>query len=206
MQIYELNPGDVIRYHRPDWMVNVFGRDISKENFEVHHLKLNDSFPEAVIQVPVIKKQTDVNGKEFVVSERWFTYGVESEYIQLVEHRPRNAKRWNWIVNRVEIGDNYPTLYNSVIANNEYAKYNWQTWGNDGFYHCPFCDKKLNSVKDIEETDTNDINVTLKKCNCEDWKHRETAYEAFLSTKMQLRVMESSLLGDSELEEFKRDR
>ena len=153
MNLYDLNPGDIIRIKPAEYRVNIFRRDITKEEFEVCHLKLNDSFPEAIIQVPMIEKQKDINGKEFIVSERYIKYGVNAKEILLVEHLNRNTKRWNWIVNRIAIGDNYPTLYYSIIAGNEFARFNWQTWGDDGFYHCPFCDKELNSVHEIEDRD-----------------------------------------------------
>ena len=188
MNIYDLNPGDIIRIKPAEYRVNIFRRDITEEEFEVTHLKLNDSFPEARIQVPMIEKQKDVNGKEFIVSERYIDYGVNAKEILVVEHLNRNTKRWNWIVDRIAIGDNYPTLYYSIIAGNELARFNWQTWGDDGFYHCPFCDKELNSVHEIEDRDEKAAkNVILKSCDCEKWKARYKKYEQYLKAKNKRR-------------------
>lgn len=200
MNIYDLNPGDIIRIKPAEYRVNIFRRDITEEEFEVTHLKLNDSFPEAKIQVPMIEKQKDVNGKEFIVSERYIDYGVNAKEIQVVEHLNRNTKRWNWIVDRFAIGDNYPTLYYSVIAGNEFARFNWQTWGDDGFYHCPFCDKELNSVHEIEDRDKKAAkNVVLKSCDCEEWKARYKKYEQYLKAKNKMEKLEAELLKETRL-------
>lgn len=200
MNIYDLNPGDIIRIKPAEYRVNIFRRDITEEEFEVTHLKLNDSFPEARIQVPMIEKQKDVNGKEFVVSERYIDYGVNAREIQIVEHLNRNTKRWNWIVDRIAIGDNYPTLYYSIIAGNEFARFNWQTWGDDGFYHCPFCDKELNSVHEIEDRDKKAAkNVILKSCDCEEWKARYKKYEQYLKAKNKMEKLEAELLKETRL-------
>lgn len=200
MNIYDLNPGDIIRIKPAEYRVNIFRRDITEEEFEVTHLKLNDSFPEARIQVPMIEKQKDVNGKEFIVSERYIDYGVNAKEIQVVEHLNRNTKRWNWIVDRIAIGDNYPTLYYSIIAGNEFARFNWQTWGDDGFYHCPFCDKELNSVHEIEDRDEKAAkNVILKSCDCEEWKARYKKYEQYLKAKNKMEKLEAELLKETRL-------
>lgn len=200
MNIYDLNPGDIIRIKPAEYRVNIFRRDITEEEFEVTHLKLNDSFPEAKVQVPMIEKQKDVNGKEFIVSERYIDYGVNAKEIQVVEHLNRNTKRWNWIVDRIAIGDNYPTLYYSVIAGNEFARFNWQTWGDDGFYHCPFCDKELNSVHEIEDRDEKAAkNVILKSCDCEEWKARYKKYEQYLKAKNKIEKLEAELLKETRL-------
>lgn len=200
MNIYDLNPGDIIRIKPAEYRVNIFRRDITEEEFEVTHLKLNDSFPEARIQVPMIEKQKDVNGKEFIVSERYIDYGVNAREIQVVEHLNRNTKRWNWIVDRIAIGDNYPTLYYSIIAGNEFARFNWQTWGDDGFYHCPFCDKELNSVHEIEDRDEKAAkNVVLKSCDCEEWKARYKKYEQYLKAKNKMEKLEAELLKETRL-------
>ena len=200
MNIYDLNPGDIIRIKPAEYRVNIFRRDITEEEFEVTHLKLNDSFPEARIQVPMIEKQKDVNGKEFIVSERYIDYGVNAKEIQVVEHLNRNTKRWNWIVDRFAIGDNYPTLYYSIIAGNEFARFNWQTWGDDGFYHCPFCDKELNSVHEIEDRDEKAAkNVILKSCDCEEWKARYKKYEQYLKAKNKMEKLETELLKETQL-------
>lgn len=200
MNIYDLNPGDIIRIKPAEYRVNIFRRDITDEEFEITHLKLNDSFPEARIQVPMIEKQKDVNGKEFIVSERYIDYGVNAKEIQVVEHLNRNTKRWNWIVDRVAIGDNYPTLYYSIIAGNEFARFNWQTWGDDGFYHCPFCDKELNSVHEIEDRDEKAAKkVILKSCDCEEWKARYKKYEQYLKTKNKMEKLEAELLKETRL-------
>lgn len=200
MNIYDLNPGDIIRIKPAEYRVNIFRRDITEEEFEITHLKLNDSFPEARIQVPMIEKQEDVNGKEFIVSERYIDYGVNAKEIQVVEHLNRNTKRWNWIVDRIAIGDNYPTLYYSVIAGNEFARFNWQTWGDDGFYHCPFCDKELNSVHEIEDRDEKAAkNVVLKSCDCEEWKARYKKYEQYLKAKNKMEKLEAELLKETRL-------
>lgn len=200
MNIYDLNPGDIIRIKPAEYRVNIFRRDITEEEFEIAHLKLNDSFPEARIQVPMIEKQKDVNGKEFIVSERYIDYGVNAREIQVVEHLNRNTKRWNWIVDRIAIGDNYPTLYYSIIAGNEFARFNWQTWGDDGFYHCPFCDKELNSVHEIEDRDEKAAkNVILKSCDCEEWKTRYKKYEQYLKAKNKMEKLEAELLKETRL-------
>lgn len=200
MNIYDLNPGDIIRIKPAEYRVNIFRRDITEEEFEVTHLKLNDSFPEARIQVPMIEKQKDVNGKEFIISERYIDYGVNAREIQVVEHLNRNTKRWNWIVDRIAIGDNYPTLYYSIIAGNEFARFNWQTWGDDGFYHCPFCDKELNSVHEIEDRDEKAAkNVILKSCDCEEWKARYKKYEQYLKAKNKMEKLEAELLKETRL-------
>jgi len=200
MNIYDLNPGDIIRIKPAEYRVNIFRRDITEEEFEITHLKLNDSFPEAKIQVPMIEKQKDVNGKEFIVSERYIDYGVNAKEIQVVEHLNRNTKRWNWIVDRFAIGDNYPTLYYSIIAGNEFARFNWQTWGDDGFYHCPFCDKELNSVHEIEDRDKKAAkNVVLKSCDCEEWKARYKKYEQYLKAKNKMEKLEAELLKETRL-------
>lgn len=200
MNIYDLNPGDIIRIKPAEYRVNIFRRDITEEEFEVTHLKLNDSFPEAKIQVPMIEKQKDVNGKEFIVSERYIDYGVNAKEIQVVEHLNRNTKRWNWIVDRIAIGDNYPTLYYSIIAGNEFARFNWQTWGDDGFYHCPFCDRELNSVHEIEDRDEKAAkNVVLKSCDCEEWKARYKKYEQYLKAKNKMEKLEAELLKETRL-------
>lgn len=200
MNIYDLNPGDIIRIKPAEYRVNIFRRDITEEEFEVTHLKLNDSFPEAKVQIPMIEKQKDVNGKEFIISERYIDYGVNAKEIQVVEHLNRNTKRWNWIVDRVAIGDNYPTLYYSIIAGNEFARFNWQTWGDDGFYHCPFCDKELNSVHEIEDHDEKTAkNVILKSCDCEEWKARYKKYEQYLKAKNKMEKLEAELLKETRL-------
>lgn len=200
MNIYDLNPGDIIRIKPAEYRVNIFKRDITEEEFEVTHLKLNDSFPEARIQIPMIEKQKDVNGKEFIVSKRYIDYGVNAKEIQVVEHLNRNTKRWNWIVDRIAIGDNYPTLYYSIIAGNEFARFNWQTWGDDGFYHCPFCDKELNSVHEIEDRDEKAAkNVILKSCDCEEWKARYKKYEQYLKAKNKMEKLEAELLKETRL-------
>lgn len=200
MNIYDLNPGDIIRIKPAEYRVNIFKRDITEEEFEVTHLKLNDSFPEARIQVPMIEKQKDVNGKEFIVSERYIDYGVNAKEIQVVEHLNRNTKRWNWIVDRIAIGDNYPTLYYSIIAGNEFARFNWQTWGDDGFYHCPFCDTELNSVHEIEDRDEKAAkNVVLKSCDCKEWKARYKKYEQYLKAKNKMEKLEAELLKETRL-------
>ena len=200
MNIYDLNPGDIIRIKPAEYRVNIFRRDITEEEFEVTHLKLNDSFPEARVQVPMIEKQKDVNGKEFIVSKRYIDYGVNAKEIQVVEHLNRNTKRWNWIVDRIAIGDNYPTLYYSIIAGNEFARFNWQTWGDDGFYHCPFCDKELNSVHEIEDRDEKAAkNVILKSCDCEEWKARYKKYEQYLKAKNKMEKLEAELLKETRL-------
>lgn len=200
MNIYDLNPGDIIRIKPAEYRVNIFKRDITEEEFEVTHLKLNDSFPEARIQIPMIEKQKDVNGKEFIVSKRYIDYGVNAKEIQVVEHLNRNTKRWNWIVDRIAIGDNYPTLYYSIIAGNEFARFNWQTWGDDGFYHCPFCDKELNSVHEIEDRDEKAAkNVILKSCDCEEWKARYKKYEQYLKAKNKMEKLEAELLKETQL-------
>lgn len=206
MQISELNPGDIIKIAISEWRVNVFGRDISDEEFEVSYIKLNDSFPEAIVQVPMIEKQKDIHGQEFIVSERYLNYGVDAREIKLVEHLARNNKRWNWIVNRIGIGDNYPTLYHSAIAGSEYARYNWQTWGKDGFYHCPFCDEKLNTVNEIEETDKDETpNIKLKACTCEGWVKRYEKYEKYLKAKTQIEKLEKDMLKSTELPDKKKE-
>lgn len=200
MNIYDLNPGDIIRIKPAEYRVNIFKRDITEEEFEVTHLKLNDSFPEARVQVPMIEKLKDVNGKEFIVSKRYIDYGVNAKEIQVVEHLNRNTKRWNWIVDRIAIGDNYPTLYYSIIAGNEFARFNWQTWGDDGFYHCPFCDKELNSVNEIEDRDKKAAkNVILKSCDCEEWKARYKKYEQYLKAKNKMEKLEAELLKETRL-------
>ena len=200
MNIYDLNPGDIIRIKPAEYRVNIFKRDITEEEFEVTHLKLNDSFPEARVQVPMIEKPKDVNGKEFIVSKRYIDYGVNAKEIQVVEHLNRNTKRWNWIVDRIAIGDNYPTLYYSIIAGNEFARFNWQTWGDDGFYHCPFCDKGLNSVHEIEDRDEKAAkNVILKSCDCEEWKARYKKYEQYLKAKNKMEKLEAELLKETRL-------
>lgn len=200
MNIYDLNPGDIIRIKPAEYRVNIFRRDIAEEEFEVTYLKLNDSFPEARIQVPMIEKQKDVNGKEFIVSERYIDYGINAKEIQVVEHLNRNTKRWNWIVDRIAIGDNYPTLYYSIIARNEFARFNWQTWGDDGFYHCPFCDKELNSVHEIEDRNEKAAkNVILKSCDCEEWKARYKKYEQYLKAKNKMEKLEAELLKETRL-------
>ena len=200
MNIYDLNPGDIIRIKPAEYRVNIFKRDITEEEFEVTHLKLNDSFPEARVQVPMIEKPKDVNGKEFIVSKRYIDYGVNAKEIQVVEHLNRNTKRWNWIVDRIAIGDNYPTLYYSIIAGNEFARFNWQTWGDDGFYHCPFCDKELNSVHEIEDCDEKAAkNVILKSCDCEEWKARYKKYEQYLKAKNKMEKLEAELLKETRL-------
>ena len=200
MNIYDLNPGDIIRIKPAEYRVNIFKRDITEEEFEVTHLKLNDSFPEARVQVPMIEKPKDVNGKEFIVSKRYIDYGVNAKEIQVVEHLNRNTKRWNWIVDRIAIGDNYPTLYYSIIAGNEFARFNWQTWGDDGFYHCPFCDKELNSVHEIEDRDEKAAkNVILKSCDCEEWKARYKKYEQYLKAKNKMEKLEAELLKETQL-------
>ena len=200
MNIYDLNPGDIIRIKPAEYRVNIFKRDITEEEFEVTHLKLNDSFPEARVQVPMIEKSKDINGKEFIVSERYIDYGVNAKEIQVVEHLNRNTKRWNWIVDRIAIGDNYPTLYYSIIAGNEFARFNWQTWGDDGFYHCPFCDKELNSVNEIEDRDKKAAkNVILKSCDCEEWKARYKKYEQYLKAKNKMEKLEAELLKETRL-------
>ena len=200
MNIYDLNPGDIIRIKPAEYRVNIFKRDITEEEFEVTHLKLNDSFPEARIQIPMIEKSKDVNGKEFIVSKRYIDYGVNAKEIQVVEHLNRNTKRWNWIVDRIAIGDNYPTLYYSIIAGNEFARFNWQTWGDDGFYHCPFCDKELNSVHEIEDRDEKAAkNVILKSCDCEEWKARYKKYEQYLKAKNKMEKLEAELLKETRL-------
>lgn len=200
MNIYDLNPGDIIRIKPAEYRVNIFKRDITEEEFEVTHLKLNDSFPEARVQVPMIEKPKDVNGKEFIVSKRYIDYGVNAKEIQVVEHLNRNTKRWNWIVDRIAIGDNYPTLYYSIIAGNEFARFNWQTWGDDGFYHCPFCDKELNSVNEIEDRDKKAAkNVILKSCDCEEWKARYKKYEQYLKAKNKMEKLEAELLKETRL-------
>lgn len=200
MNIYDLNPGDIIRIKPAEYRVNIFRRDITEEEFEVTYLKLNDSFPEARIQVPMIEKQKDVNGKEFIVSERYIDYGIDAKEIQVVEHLNRNTKRWNWIVDRIAIGDNYPTLYYSIIARNEFARFNWQTWGDDGFYHCPFCDKELNSVHEIEDRNEKAAkNVILKSCDCEEWKARYKKYEQYLKAKNKMEKLEAELLKETRL-------
>ena len=200
MNIYDLNPGDIIRIKPAEYRVNIFKRDITEEEFEVTHLKLNDSFPEARVQVPMIEKPKDVNGKEFIVSKRYIDYGVNAKEIQVVEHLNRNTKRWNWIVDRIAIGDNYPTLYYSIIAGNEFARFNWQTWGDDGFYHCPFCDKELNSVHEIEDRDEKAAkNVILKSCDCEEWKARYKKYEQYLKAKNKMEKLEAELLKETRL-------
>lgn len=200
MNIYDLNPGDIIRIKPAEYRVNIFRRDITEEEFEVTYLKLNDSFPEARIQVPMIEKQKDVNGKEFIVSERYIDYGINAKEIQVVEHLNRNTKRWNWIVDRIAIGDNYPTLYYSIIARNEFARFNWQTWGDDGFYHCPFCDKELNSVHEIEDRNEKAAkNVILKSCDCEEWKARYKKYEQYLKAKNKMEKLEAELLKETRL-------
>ena len=148
----------------------------------------------------MIEKQKDVNGKEFIVSERYIDYGVNAREIQVVEHLNRNTKRWNWIVDRIAIGDNYPTLYYSIIAGNEFARFNWQTWGDDGFYHCPFCDKELNSVHEIEDRDEKAAkNVILKSCDCEEWKARYKKYEQYLKAKNKMEKLEAELLKETRL-------
>ena len=199
MTLTDLNPGDIIRIKPSDWRVNIFHRDISKEEFEVSHLKLNDSFPEAIVQVPMIEKQKDIHGKEFVTKEQYFDYGLSASEIEVVEHLARNTKRWNWIVDRCYIGTNYPTLYYSIIAGNEFAKFNWQTWGNDGYYHCPFCDKKLNTVDEIEETRRPDPNVSseVKSCDCEGWKKRYEKYEKYLKAKTRMEKLKEEILKDT---------
>lgn len=200
MNIYDLNPGDIIRIKPAEYRVNIFRRDITEEEFEVTYLKLNDSFPEARIQVPMIEKQKDVNGKEFIVSERYIDYGINAKEIQVVEHLNRNTKRWNWIVDRIAIGDNYPTLYYSIIARNEFARFNWQTWGDDGFYHCPFYDKELNSVHEIEDRNEKAAkNVILKSCDCEEWKARYKKYEQYLKAKNKMEKLEAELLKETRL-------
>ena len=200
MNIYDLNPGDIIRIKPAEYRVNIFRRDITEEEFEITHLKLNDSFPEARIQVPMIEKQKDVNGKEFIISERYIDYGVNAKEIQVVEHLNRNTKRWDWIVDRIAIGDNYPTLYYSIIAGNEFARFNWQTWGDDGFYYCPFCDKELNSVHEIEDRDEKAAkNVILRSCDCEEWKARYKKYEQYLKAKNKMEKLEAELLKETRL-------
>ena len=126
--------------------------------------------------------------------------GVNAKEIQVVEHLNRNTKRWNWIVDRIAIGDNYPTLYYSIIAGNEFARFNWQTWGDDGFYHCPFCDKELNSVHEIEDRDEKAAKkVILKSCECEEWKARYKKYEQYLKAKNKMEKLEAELLKETRL-------
>lgn len=200
MTLADLNPGDIIRAKPADWRVNLFDRDISKENLEVSYLKLNDSFPEVIVQVPMIKKQTDVNGKEFITEERYITYGLSAQEIELVEHLPRNNKRWNWIADRKGIGDNWPTLYYSCIANNEFARFNWQTWGKDKYYHCPFCDKQLNTVAEIEDTKPEkDARVTFVACDCEGWKKRYDKWLKYTRAKTKMEKLEKEILEATEI-------
>lgn len=195
MYIYELNPGDIIKVKPAEYRVNIFRRDISNENFEIINIKINDSFPVARIQVPMIEKQKDINGKEFIVSERYIDYNVDAKEIIIVEHLARNNKRWNWIVDRCSIGDNYPTLYYSKIAGNEFARFNWQTWGNDGFYHCPFCDKQLNTVEEIESLNKEDAQkVELKSCTCEGWLKRFEKYKKYINAKKRMEKLQEDIL------------
>ncbi len=200
MTLDELNPGDIIRFKPADWRVNIFHRDVSKEEFEVCHLKLNDSFPEAIIQVPMIEKKKDINGKEFIVKEQYIKYGVAAKEIEVVKHPDRNNKRWGWIVNRIGIGTNYPTLYYSGIANNEYARFNWQAWGSDGYYHCPFCDKQLNTVNEIEDTEPGPgVKIVFKNCDCDGWTKRNEKYQKYIKTKIKLEKLENEILDGTKL-------
>lgn len=202
MTLTDLNPGDIIRPVPAEWRVNIFGagRDISKETFEIYYLKLNDSFPEVIIQVPMIEKQKDIHGKEFITRERYITYGLNAQEIEVVEHLARNNKRWRWISDRIGIGDNYPTLYYSCIAKNEYAKFNWQTWGKDGYYHCPFCDKQLNTVAEIEDTKPEKgAKVVFIACDCEGWKKRYDKWVKYTKTKAKLEKLEKEVLDPTEI-------
>lgn len=200
MNLDELNPGDIIRFKPAEYRVNLFGRDVSKEDFEVCYLKLNDSFPEAIIQVPMIEKQKDIHGKEFITKERYIKYGVHAKEILLVKHLDRNNKRWRWITDRIGIGECYPTLYYSCIANNEFARFNWQTWGNDGYYHCPFCDKQLNTVNEIEDTKPQPgAKIEFKSCDCEGWTNRYNEYKKYVKAKARMEKLENKIMESTEL-------
>ena len=200
MKIYELNPGDLVKIEPASYRVNLFRRDIKNEIFEVYYIKLNDSFPRVIVQVPMIEKQKDIHGNEFITKENYIDYSVDASEITVMEHPNRNNKRWSWIVNRIGIGDNYPTLYYSAIAKNEYARFNWQTWGDDGFYHCPFCDKPLNTVDEIEETPKEDTtSIALKSCDCEDWLKRAEKYEKYLKAQAKMKKLENDILKNTEI-------
>lgn len=60
MTIYDLNPGDLIRIKGKDWS---FLEPVLNKDVPIHHLKLNDSFPEAVIAYE--------NGREYRKAFTW---------------------------------------------------------------------------------------------------------------------------------------
>lgn len=195
MTIYDLNPGDLIRIKGKDWS---FLEPVLNKDVPIHHLKLNDSFPEAVIAYE--------NGREYDGKKDVTYYGVSPENIALVKHNEDSHKRWCWIANRRDLGDCY-TIYDSPIAKNDRYKYLWQKLKGD-WYVCPFCEKQLNKKSTLEdippsyERKKNYKDPEIKECDCEAWKNQEKKYKSLLKAQARVEKLKKELTKYTGLEEF----
>jgi hypothetical protein len=178
--IYDLNPGDKVVVKKDKYNYGDAWEFADGKEFEIDCMKLNDSFPCALVN---LKKQAPE--KDFVEN----ILHIEDKNIAKLTKLPRNSKRWQMLVDcrLVDIG--------TKIKNSEFNKFNWQVWGIDGFYHCPFCDKKLNKADDIDNG-TLDIDE-IKTCDCNMWAEREAAYEEWRETQDLANRMKEKILGDS---------
>lgn len=192
MTIYDLNPGDLIKIDINKCFVPSLFEDLKDQFVPINHLKLNDSFPGAVVL------WTRKNGREM-------NYSFGPDDIICAKQADYNDKRWCWIANKIGISDSY-TIDKATIAKDDRYKYMWQRWKKDGYYHCPYCDKPLNSQEDIEETFTEVIN----ECDCEGWKAREKLYNNMLKTMKRLENQMKKLLQgtylDDEIDFSKKDK
>ena len=196
MTIFDLNPGDIIRIKNMDWS---FLEPVLNKDIPIHHLKINDSFPEAVIEYE--------NGREFPGEEKQTTrYGLSPENFALVKHFDTSDKRWCWIANRREIGDSY-TIYESPIAKDSRYKYMWQRLKGQ-WYVCPFCEKKLNKKSTLEdipasyERSKNYKFPKIKECDCEGWKNQEKKYKSLLRAEAKVEKLKKELTKGTELNEY----
>lgn len=184
MQIYDLNPGDLIRIKDTTipFMADLKGKDVP-----IYSLKLDDSFPAAIVS--------------WTCSDGYSTsYPFMAEDFYLVEHKDFSDQRWVWIANKINITSSY-TIDKAVISKNDRYKYMWQRWRADGYYHCPYCDKPLNSQDAIEET----FDEVVNECDCDGWKNQEQKYLNYLKAKEALEQQFNDLVKGTTLDEFEVD-
>lgn len=180
MDITDLNPGDLIKIKNVDFDYMEELRDI---DVPVYCIKINDSFPSAIVK--------------WTHNGRVFSRGFMGRDLYFVKQFGVNDKRWSWIAERQNIGDNY-SIYNSPIAKDDRYKYLWQRWESDNYYHCPFCDKKLNKQEDIESGE----DVEVHECDCEGWNNRTKLYNKMLKAQDKVKSLKNQILDGTRLGKY----
>lgn len=190
MTIDSLNPGDTIRVNDDECDVFSHLKPLKGKNIPIHHVKLNDSFPN-----PVIVWEWNGGIRH--------SYPISPSRCKLVNHEKFSRHRWIWIAKRMSIGDCY-SLYNSPITKDRRYQYLWQLFDEEHkYYCCPFCGKRLNKQSAIEDVSSNDKEeYKVKECNCKNWKKREEDYNEILNLESKIKSLENRILSTVSFDDF----